>query len=137
MRAKYKKHPRLSSNSMINSSEFFLFTVIFLKPFFFFRRPFLWILFHVIYHDFFTILIVHVWVRFWKLLPFPSHTSLNLLLLAVRLLVYCSGVTSTLMRSESWLGSIYCGGNCFYRYLLSFILILYPVFTHPPVVKYP
>ena len=33
--------------------------------------------------------------------PVPSRTSLNLLLLAVRLLVYCSGITSTLMRSES------------------------------------
>ena len=31
----------------------------------------------------------------------PSRTSLNLLLLAVRLLVYCSGITSTLMRPES------------------------------------
>ena len=31
----------------------------------------------------------------------PVHLSLNLLLLAVRLLVYCSGITSTLMRPES------------------------------------
>ena len=38
--------------------------------------------------------------------PVPSRTSLNLLLLAVRLLVYCSGITSTLMRPESRLGSI-------------------------------
>ena len=36
MRAKHKKHPRLSPNSVINSLEFFLFSVIFLKPFFLF-----------------------------------------------------------------------------------------------------
>ena len=38
--------------------------------------------------------------------PVPSRTSLNLLLLAVRLLVYCSGITFTLLRPESWLRSI-------------------------------
>ena len=32
MRAKHKKHPRLSPNSVINSLEFFIFSVIFLKP---------------------------------------------------------------------------------------------------------
>ena len=35
MRAKYKKHPRLSPNSVINSLEFFLFPVIFLQTFLF------------------------------------------------------------------------------------------------------
>ena len=35
MREKYKKHPRLSLNSVINSLEFFLFTVISLKTFLF------------------------------------------------------------------------------------------------------
>ena len=128
---KYKKHPRLSLSNVINSSEFFLFLIIFLQPFFFsvfLSCLFLWMHFHVIYHDFCIILTIHVWVRCWELLPVPSHTSLNLLLLAVRLLVYCSDITFTLMRPV-W-------GSSFYRYLLSFILILYPVFTHPPVVKY-
>ena len=66
MRAKHKKHPRLSPNSVINSLEFFLFSVIFLKPFFLFffffflLSPFLLIPLHVIYHGFCTILIVHV-----------------------------------------------------------------------------
>ena len=32
--------------------------------------------------------------------PVSSRTSLNLLLLAVRLLVYCSGITFTLMRRQ-------------------------------------
>ena len=36
----------------------------------------------------------------------PFRPSLNLLLLAVRLLVHCSVITSTLMRPESQLGSI-------------------------------
>ena len=36
MRAKHKKHPRLSPNSVINSLEFFIFSIIFLKPFFLF-----------------------------------------------------------------------------------------------------
>ena len=40
MRAKYKKHPRLSPNSVINSLEFFLFTIIFLKTFFSLYFPF-------------------------------------------------------------------------------------------------
>ena len=35
MRAKHKKHPQLSPNSVINSLEFFLVSVIFLKPLFF------------------------------------------------------------------------------------------------------
>ena len=65
--------------------------------YFFFRPPFLWIFFHVIYYCFCTISSIHVWVRCWEsffsVLP---RLSLNFLLLAVRLLVYCSGITSTL-----------------------------------------
>ena len=68
-------------------------------PFF---SPFRWILFHIIYYVFYTISSIHVWVRCWEsffsVLP---CLSLNLLLLAVRLLVYCSGIIFTLMRPES------------------------------------
>ena len=107
---KYKKHLQIYTNSMINNMELFLFTVVFLQPFtlflfFFFRPP-----------SFFPLFVLYTMV----FVPFssstcesgvgsfsvPFHPSLNLLLLAVRLLVYCSGITSTLMRPESQLGSI-------------------------------
>ena len=107
---KYKKHLRICHNSMINNMELFIFIVVFLQPFalflfLFFRPHFLFVHFCVIYYGF---------------VPFSSSTcesdvgsfsvpfrpSLNLLLLAVRLLVYCSDITSTLMRLESQLGSI-------------------------------
>ena len=65
--------------------------------YFFFHPPFLWIFFRVIYYCFCTISSIHVWVRCWEsffsVLP---RLSLNFLLLAVRLLVYCTGITSTL-----------------------------------------
>ena len=108
----YKKHHRSCPNSMIDSVEFFLFTAVFLQPFalfsflcFFFcplsLNPFscyiLWFLDHFL----------HPYVsQVLRVFFVPSHPSLNLLLLAVRLLVYCSGITSTLMRPESQLGSI-------------------------------
>ena len=104
MRAKYKKHPRLSPNGVINSLEFFLFFVIFLKPLFFslFLLSFLFMLYTMIFTPFSP----YTCESGIRSFPAPSHTSLNLLLLAVRLLVYCSGITFTLMRPESWLGSI-------------------------------
>ena len=54
MRAKYKKHPRLSPNGVINSLEFFPFFVIFLKPLFFslFLLSFLFMLYTMIYAPF-------------------------------------------------------------------------------------
>ena len=89
--------------SIVQNFSFFLLYFFNLSfSLFFLSSSFLWMPFHVIYHDFCTILTIHVWVRCWELLPVPSHISLNLLLLAVRLLVYCSGITSTLMRPESW-----------------------------------
>ena len=102
----YKKYPRTWPVSMIDNEELFLFTIVFLLPFslfyFFFRPPFLWIFFRVIYYCFCIISSIHVWVRCWEsffsILP---RLSLNLLLLTVRLFVYCSGITSTLMRPES------------------------------------
>ena len=88
--------------SIIKNSSFLLlyFFHLFLSfslLYFFFRPPFLWIFFRVIYYCFCTISSIHVWVRCWEsffsVLP---RLSLNFLLLAVRLLVYCSGITSTL-----------------------------------------
>ena len=97
----YKKHPRTCPVSMINNEKLFLFTVVFLPPFslffflvFFSPSPF--------FESFFVLYTI-------VFAPFPPSTcesgvgsfsvpfrsSLNLLLLAVRLLVYCSGITST------------------------------------------
>ena len=92
----------LSVWSIMKNSSFLLlyFFHLFLSfslSYFFFRPPFLWIFFRVIYYCFCTISSIHVWVRCWEsffsVLP---RLSLNFLLLAVRLLVYCSGITSTL-----------------------------------------
>ena len=105
-----KKYPRTCPSTMTKSAKFSLFTVVFLQPFAlslsfflsFFFCPFLRILFHIIYHGFYTSSSIHVWVRCWEsffsVLP---CLSLNLPLLAVRLLLHCSGITSTLMRPES------------------------------------
>ena len=112
-----KKYPRTCPSTMTKSTEFFLFTVVFLQPFalsfsffflvFFFLSPFLSILFRIIYYGFYTISSIHVWVRCWESFFSVLHCLfLNLSFLAVRLLVHCSGITSTLMRPESQLGSI-------------------------------
>ena len=107
---KYKKHLRICPNSMINNMELFLFTVVFLQPFalfffFFFRLFFfesLFVLYTMVFAPFSPSACVSGVGSFFV----PFRPSLNLLLLAVRLLVYCSGITSTLMRPESQLGSI-------------------------------
>ena len=106
-----KKYPRTCPSTMTKSAEFFHFTVVFLQPFalslsFLFLVFFLVSLpldpFRIIYYGFYTSSSIHVWVRRWEsffsVLP---CLSLSLPLLAVRLLVHCSGITSTLMRSES------------------------------------
>ena len=64
---------------------------------------FLAFFFQFIYHFLCSILTIHVQVGFWEFLSVPSSTSWNFLWAAVRLPPYCSGITSTLMRSESWL----------------------------------
>ena len=108
---KYKKHPRICPNSMINNMKLFLFIVVFLQPF----ALFLFFLF--LFPPFLESLFVLYTMVFVPFSPstcesgvgsfsVPFRPSLNLLLLAVRLLVYCSGITSTLMRPESQLGSI-------------------------------
>ena len=108
-----KKYSRTCPSTMTKSIEFSLVTVVFLQPFalslsffflvFFFSVPLSLNLFCIIYYGFFyTISSIHVWVRCWK--SFSSVLPclfLNLPFLAVRLLVHCSGITSTLMRPES------------------------------------
>ena len=108
---KYKKYPRSCPNSMINSVEFFLFTVVFLQLFAlfsflcsFFVSPFFESLF--LYTMVFASFSPSTCESGVGSFSVPFLPSLNLLLLAVRLLVYCSGITSTLMRPESQLGSI-------------------------------
>ena len=112
-----KKYPRTCPSIGTKSNEFFFFTVVFLQPFslffsfFFFLlpflSPFLFIFLRIIYYGF---------------TPFPPSTwesgvgspfffcfpclFLNLPFLAVRLLVHCSDITSTLFRPESELGNI-------------------------------
>ena len=92
---RYKKYPQICPDSMTNKMELFLFTVVFLPPF-------------SLFHFLFSVLYTMVFVPFspstcesdvgsFSVLVRPS---LNLLLLAVRLLVYYSGITSTLMRPE-------------------------------------
>ena len=61
----------------------------------------------LIYHSFFAFFIIHVWT--WHSTSFfrhPPHPLLNLPFLAGKLLVHCSGITSTLMRPEGQLGDI-------------------------------
>ena len=65
--------------------------------------PFLNAFFHVIYCPLHIIFTTHVLVGFRGSLSVPSNTFWNLILAAVRLLHHCSGITSTLMRPESWL----------------------------------
>ena len=112
---KYKKYSRSCPSSMIESTVFFLFTVVFSSTFFSFFSFF--VLFSFFSSFFFLSLFVLYTTVFTPISPptcesgvqsfsVPFRPSLNLLLLAVRLLVHCSGITSTLMRLESWLGSI-------------------------------
>ena len=105
----YKKHHRSCPNGMIDSVEFFLLIVVFLQSFtlfLFFFCPLLFESLFVLYTMVFAPLSPSTCESGVGSFPVPFRPSLNLLLLAVRLLVYCSGITSTLMRPESQLGSI-------------------------------
>ena len=101
----YKKHPRSCPNSMIDGIEFFLFTVVFFQPF----ALFLFFLLSAPPFESLFALYTMVFAQFSpstcesgdESFPVPFRPSLNLLLLAVRLHVYCSCITSTLMRPES------------------------------------
>ena len=103
---RYKKHPWLCPNSMINglrlSLSFYccisstsLFFFSFFSSFSFFS--FLFLLYTMVFVPS-SLSTCESGVGSFLV---PSRTSLNLLLLAIRLLVYCSGITSTLMRPES------------------------------------
>ena len=106
---KYKKHPRLCPNSMINCLGFFLSfccissTSLPFSLFFFLFLSFLFSLLYIMVFVPYSLSTCESGVRSF---PVLSRTSLNLLLLVVRLLVHCSGITSTLMRPESQLDSI-------------------------------
>ena len=107
-----KKHPRTCPNSMIDNEEFFRFTVAFLQPFalfsflcFFSLSPFFESLF-VLYTMVFSQFSPSTCESDVESFPVPSRPPLNFLLLTVRLLVYYSDITSTLMRPESQLDSI-------------------------------
>ena len=110
-----KKYHRTCSSTMTKSPEFILFTVVFLHHFalslslslsfslsFFFPSPPPFESFFVLYTMVFTPVLPSTWVRRWEsffsVLP---CLSLNLPLLVVRLLLHCSGITSTLMRPEN------------------------------------
>ena len=106
---KYRKHPWSYPNSIINSIEFFLFTVVFLQSFAlfcFFLRPLSFESLFMLYTMVFAPVSLSTCESGVESFPVLFRPSLNLLLLAVRLLVYCSGITSTLMRLESQLGNI-------------------------------
>ena len=80
---------------------------------------------HAIYYNLGIIPTIHMWVRFWELLPVPSNASQNHRLVAVRLLDHCLGIISTLMRLESWLGGIQYGGSSFLKIFIA-LLLSYP-----------
>ena len=104
---KYKKYPRSCPSSMIESTEFFPFTIVFLQYFFYsFFLFFSLLRLFVLYTMVFTPISPPTCESGVQSFSVPFRPSLNLLLLAVRLLVHCSGITSTLMQLESQLGSI-------------------------------
>ena len=85
---KYKKHPRLCPNSIINSIEFFLFTVVFFQLF----TIFLFFFFHPLSFESLFVLYTMIFAPFSpstcesgvESFSVPFRPSLNLLLLAVK-----------------------------------------------------
>ena len=111
-----KKYPRTCPSVGTKSNEFFLFTVVLLQPFVLFLFLFLSSIFFCLLLFLFLSIIYYGFLHHFLhprvgqvlgviFLCFPC-LFLNLPFLAVRLLVHCSGITSTLMRPESQLGSI-------------------------------
>ena len=101
---KYKKYPRSCLSSVIESTKFFLFTIVYLQPsalFFFFSLIFLAFSLLVLYTTIFTPISPPTCESGVQSFSVSFRPSLNLLLLAIRLLVHCSGVTYTLMWPES------------------------------------
>ena len=119
----YRKYPWSCPSSKIESTKFFSFTAVFLPPFslflsffsllfplpfsyFFSFPPFCLFFLFVLYTTVFTPISPSTCESGVQSFSVPFRPSLNLLLLAVRLLVHCSVITSTLMRPKSQLGSI-------------------------------
>ena len=101
----YRKYSWTCPSTMTENTKFFLFTVVFLQPFalflfFFFRHLFFESLF-VLYTMIFAPFSPSTCESGVESFSVPFRPSLNLLLLVIRLLVYYSGITSTLMRPES------------------------------------
>ena len=101
---KYRKYPRSCPSGVIESTEFFLFTVVFLQPFalsyFLFCAPFL-SPFGALYTTIFMPISPPTCESGAQSFSVPFCPSLNLLLLTIRLLVHCLSITSTLMRPEN------------------------------------
>ena len=101
-----KKYHRTCPSIGTKSNEFFFFyccisstfcsLFLFLPPSFFSLLLFYLSSYYILW--FYTISSIHMWVRCWEsfFFCFPC-LFLNLPFLAVRLLVHCSGITSTLM----------------------------------------
>ena len=98
---RYKKYPWICPDSMINNMELSLFTIVFLPSFSLFL-----FLFSMLYTMVFVPFSPSTCESDVGNFFVPVRPSLNLLLFAVRLFVYCLGITSTLMRLEGQLGSI-------------------------------
>ena len=109
----FRKYPRTCPNNKTESTIFFLFAVVFLQPFLFslsFSLSFpicfssvslLFLFLHIIYYGFFYHFLHPRVDQVVEILFFCfSPLFLNLPFLTVRLHVHCSGITSTLMRSE-------------------------------------
>ena len=109
----FRKYPRTCPNNKTESTIFFLFAVVFLQPFLFslsFSLSFpvcfssvslLFLFLRIIYYDFFYHVLHSRVDQVVEIIFFCfSPLFLNLPFLAVRLRVHCSGITSTLMRSE-------------------------------------
>ena len=109
----FRKYPRTCPNNKMESTIFFLFAVVFLQPFLFSLSfslsfsvcflpcPFLFLFLRIIYYGFFYHFLHPRVDQVVEVLFFCfSPLFLNLPLLAIRLRVHCSGITSTLMRLE-------------------------------------
>ena len=95
-----KKYPLTCPSIGTKSNEFFFFyccisSTFFCSPFFFFS---FFVLYTMVLHHF---LHPHVGQVLGVIFSCFPCLFLNLLFLAVRLLVHCSGITSTLIRPES------------------------------------
>ena len=108
----YRKYPRTCPSTMTESTKFFLFVVVFLQPlcsfpfsfflvFFSVSLPFFLSSYYILWFFLHHLLHPRVDQVFGVLFLCFLCLFLNFPFLVVRLLVYCSGITSTLMRPES------------------------------------